>query len=55
MDVWYVDHRSLGLDLRIIARTAKTVVRREGISEEGHATRSEFPGSGYDLASSGDA
>jgi len=55
MDVWYVDHRSLRLDLQIIARTAKTVVRRDGISEEGHATRSEFPGSGYDLASSGDA
>lgn len=55
MDVWYVDHRSLRLDLQIIARTAKTVLRRDGISEEGHATRSEFPGSGYDLAPSGDA
>jgi sugar transferase EpsL len=55
MDVWYVDHRSLTLDLKIIARTVKTVVRREGISEEGHATRSEFPGSGYDLAASGEA
>lgn len=55
MDVWYVDHRSFALDLRIIARTVKTVVRREGISEEGHATRSEFPGSGYDLASPADA
>ena len=55
MDVWYVDHRSFGLDLLVIARTAKAVVRRDGISEEGHATRSEFPGSGYDLAPSGDA
>jgi lipopolysaccharide/colanic/teichoic acid biosynthesis glycosyltransferase len=55
MDVWYVDHRSFALDLRIIARTVKTVLRREGISEEGHATRSEFPGSGYDLASPADA
>jgi lipopolysaccharide/colanic/teichoic acid biosynthesis glycosyltransferase len=55
MDVWYVDHRSLRLDLQILGRTVKTVLRRDGISEEGHATRSEFPGSGYDLAPSGDA
>ena len=55
MDIEYVENRSLALDLRILARTVKTVLRREGISEEGHATRSEFPGSGYDLASSGDA
>jgi sugar transferase EpsL len=50
LDVQYVEQRSLTLDLRIIGRTLSTVVRREGISEEGHATRSEFPGSGYDLA-----
>ena len=50
LDVQYVEQRSLALDLRIIGRTLSTVVRREGISEEGHATRSEFPGSGYDLA-----
>jgi lipopolysaccharide/colanic/teichoic acid biosynthesis glycosyltransferase len=46
MDVWYVDHRSLRLDVRILTRTATTVLRREGISSEGHATRPEFPGSG---------
>jgi sugar transferase EpsL len=50
MDVWYVEHRSLRLDLQIIGRTISTVLRREGISEEGHATRSEFPGSGLDVA-----
>jgi lipopolysaccharide/colanic/teichoic acid biosynthesis glycosyltransferase len=50
MDVWYVDHRSLLLDLRILTRTATTVVRREGISSEGHATRPEFPGSGVSVA-----
>jgi lipopolysaccharide/colanic/teichoic acid biosynthesis glycosyltransferase len=50
MDVWYVEHRSLRLDLEIIGRTLSTVVKREGISEEGHATRSEFPGSGLDVA-----
>lgn len=46
LDVWYVDHRSLGLDLKILARTAATVIRREGINQEGHATRPEFSGSG---------
>lgn len=45
MDVWYVDHRSLRLDLRILARTALAVVRRDGISQDGQATRKEFPGS----------
>jgi lipopolysaccharide/colanic/teichoic acid biosynthesis glycosyltransferase len=46
LDVWYVDHRSPRLDVRILAKTAATVVRRDGISHEGHATRPEFPGSG---------
>jgi lipopolysaccharide/colanic/teichoic acid biosynthesis glycosyltransferase len=45
MDVWYVDHRSLWLDLRIMGSTAATVLRRDGISQEGQATREEFPGS----------
>jgi lipopolysaccharide/colanic/teichoic acid biosynthesis glycosyltransferase len=44
-DVWYVDHWGLRLDLRILARTAATVVRRDGISAEGHATMPEFFGS----------
>jgi lipopolysaccharide/colanic/teichoic acid biosynthesis glycosyltransferase len=42
MDVWYVDHHSLVLDLRIIARTVKIVLRREGISSAGEATMPEF-------------
>jgi lipopolysaccharide/colanic/teichoic acid biosynthesis glycosyltransferase len=42
LDVWYVDHRSLLLDLKIIAMTVLKVIRREGISEEGRATMSEF-------------
>ena len=46
-DVWYVDNRTLKLDLQILAKTASTVVKRDGISQEGHATRTEFPGSGY--------
>ena len=46
MDVWYVDHKSLRLDLRILRDTVARVVRRDGISANGHATRPEFPGSG---------
>ncbi len=46
LDVWYVDHLSLLLDLRILALTVWKVLRREGISEEGHVTMSEFMGSG---------
>ncbi|WP_419662633.1 undecaprenyl-phosphate galactose phosphotransferase [Desulfosarcina variabilis str. Montpellier] len=42
LDVWYVDHRSFWLDLKIIALTVLKVLRREGISAEGEATASEF-------------
>lgn len=42
MDVEYVDAHSMPLDLRILALTVKSVVRREGISAEGHATMLEF-------------
>ncbi len=45
LDVWYVDHWSLGLDLRILWRTLVTVVRRNGIAADGHATMPEFMGS----------
>jgi lipopolysaccharide/colanic/teichoic acid biosynthesis glycosyltransferase len=44
LDVWYVDHRSLWLDLRILALTALRVLRRDGISRQGHATNPEFLG-----------
>lgn len=44
LDVWYVDHRSLRLDLTILARTVRSVLRREGISEQGSATMTEFRG-----------
>lgn len=46
LDVWYVDHRSMALDLRIILRTLGAVLRRTGISAEGHVTSPEFAGSG---------
>jgi lipopolysaccharide/colanic/teichoic acid biosynthesis glycosyltransferase len=49
MDVWYVDNKSLRLDVRILRDTVATVVRRDGISSHGHATRPEFPGSGVAL------
>lgn len=45
LDVWYVDNCSLALDLKIIAMTVVKVVKRSGISAEGHATVSEFMGS----------
>jgi sugar transferase EpsL len=45
LDVWYVDHRSLGLDLRILARTVGQVLRRDGIAADGHATAAVFQGS----------
>ena len=45
LDVWYVDHRSLWLDLRILWMTVKKVLVREGISARGEATMSKFTGS----------
>jgi lipopolysaccharide/colanic/teichoic acid biosynthesis glycosyltransferase len=45
LDVWYVDHRSLWLDIRILCLTAKKVLVREGISGQGEATMSKFTGS----------
>jgi lipopolysaccharide/colanic/teichoic acid biosynthesis glycosyltransferase len=42
LDVRYVDRRSVGLDLRIVIATIGSVVRRDGISAEGHATMSRF-------------
>jgi lipopolysaccharide/colanic/teichoic acid biosynthesis glycosyltransferase len=44
-DVWYVDHQSFLLDLRILATTVWKVLRREGISQEGYVAASEFKGS----------
>ncbi|HEX7837613.1 MAG TPA: sugar transferase [Kofleriaceae bacterium] len=44
LDVYYVDHHSLALDLAILARTALAVVRRDGISAAGQATMPAFQG-----------
>ena len=44
LDVWYVDHCSFALDLKIIFLTMKKVLKREGISHEGNATMEAFNG-----------
>ena len=44
-DVWYVNHRSFWLDIKILAITAVKIIQQEGISAKGHATMPEFYGS----------
>jgi len=44
LDVWYVDNWSFGLDCRILIETVVAVIKREGISQQGHATAPEFMG-----------
>ena len=44
LDVWYVDHWSFGLDLKILWLTFRKVFKREGISQEGQATMQPFTG-----------
>lgn len=46
LDVWYVDHQSLMLDLRILWLTFWRVLRRDGISATGEATMPVFTGNG---------
>ncbi len=45
LDVWYVDHQSLWLDVKILALTFWKVIRREGITPPGQADVQEFMGS----------
>ncbi|WP_265943719.1 sugar transferase [Dechloromonas sp. A34] len=45
LDVWYVDHRSFWLDMKILWLTARKVLVSEGISAAGEATMSKFTGS----------
>ncbi len=44
LDVWYVDHWSLWLDLKILFLTVFKVVQQEGINQEGYVTSEEFKG-----------
>ncbi len=46
LDVWYVDHRTFWLDLKIIGLTVRKVFQREGIAAAGVATMPRFLGSG---------
>ena len=46
LDVWYADQWSLALDAKILALTAWRVVKKDGVSREGHATVPEFMGTG---------
>ncbi len=52
LDVWYIDRQSLWLDTKILFLTIWKVLRRQGISQEGQATMSEFMGT--TAASKGD-
>lgn len=45
LDVWYVDNKSIALDLKILWRTLMAVFRRDGISAAGHETMPHFEGS----------
>jgi lipopolysaccharide/colanic/teichoic acid biosynthesis glycosyltransferase len=45
LDVWYVDHRSFWLDVKILWLTLLKVVRSEGVNQPGHATMPRFTGS----------
>jgi len=44
MDVWYINHRSIWLDIKILFLTIFKVFKRDGISQEGHATMPYFSG-----------
>jgi lipopolysaccharide/colanic/teichoic acid biosynthesis glycosyltransferase len=46
LDVWYIEHQSAWLDLRILAETIPTIFRRKGISERDHVTARKFSGGG---------
>jgi sugar transferase EpsL len=45
LDVWYVDNRSIWLDIKILFLTVKKVFKSEGISHSGHVTMEKFKGS----------
>lgn len=44
LDVWYVDHCSLVIDIKVITTTIKAVLQRDGISQQGQATMEAFNG-----------
>ena len=50
LDTWYVDNQSLWLDIKILLKTVKKVIIKDGISADGEATMSKFKGSQNELA-----
>ena len=46
-DVWYVDHMSLWLDIKILFLTVFKVFKSEGINQDGHVTSEEFKGNKF--------
>jgi lipopolysaccharide/colanic/teichoic acid biosynthesis glycosyltransferase len=44
LDVWYVDNLSFSLDMKIFLMTIRNVIKREGISQNGHVTTDIFNG-----------
>jgi sugar transferase EpsL len=44
LDVWYVEHQSVLLDIKILFLTVLKVVKREGINQQGQATMTKFTG-----------
>lgn len=47
-DVWYVDHLSLALDLKILFQTLWNVIRGKGVSQQGHVTVGKFTGNAHE-------
>ena len=48
LDTWYVDNQSLWLDIKILCKTVKKVIVKDGISADGEATMSKFTGNSVD-------
>lgn len=48
LDVWYVDNQSFWLDMKIMMMTILKVLKRDGISQDGHVTAQEFMGTDFD-------
>lgn len=48
LDTWYVEHQSLLLDMKILLKTVKKVIVKDGISAEGEVTMTKFTGTVYE-------
>lgn len=54
LDLWYVEHWNLKLDVKILCMTVAKVLKREGISSEGSATMEEFMGQSETVTENGE-